>query len=47
MFNSKKKCECGFEKKYDSNNDIHKIGDYVYCPFCSKKLQDFGYSPDI
>ena len=48
MFNSKKKCSrCEFERNYDNNNDTYQIGKYVYCPICSKMLQEFGYSPDI
>jgi len=47
MFNLKKKCDCGFERKYDDKNDVYHIGEYIYCPTCGKKLQEYGYSPNI
>ena len=47
MFNSKKKCSCGFERKYDNNADMYDIGKYNYCPLCSKPLEDFGYAPNF
>ena len=47
MFNSKKQCKCGFKRLYDSNIDSFHISNYIYCPLCGKKLQDFGYSPDF
>ena len=48
MYNYRKIClECSFAKKFDSNSDIHSIGEYKFCPFCGAKLKTETYSPNF